>query len=181
MLQKSGDHWRPLGFFSGKLTDTESRYSTFDRDIGCPCSHQTFPPFLRRSSISTLDRSQTTCHCHFSCFSPHFTQTTSQFGIHFRVQRANFVIARFEKCRCQFFVPPKQNNHWISRCHSGGRSSGFQRDGRRAKPLPRNAAFAKRHIPQIGFPPNRHSTPGWRCFHRQFSPNCPTQIQKKHF
>jgi hypothetical protein len=30
MQQKSGDYWRPLGFFSRKLTDTESRYSTFD-------------------------------------------------------------------------------------------------------------------------------------------------------
>jgi hypothetical protein len=33
MQEKSGDHWRPLGFFSCKLTDTESRYSTFDRDL----------------------------------------------------------------------------------------------------------------------------------------------------
>jgi hypothetical protein len=24
-------------------------------------------------------------------------------------------------------------------------------------------------------------TPGWRRFHRQFSPNCSSQIQKKHF
>jgi hypothetical protein len=30
MQQKSGDHSSPLGFFSRKLTDTESRYSTFD-------------------------------------------------------------------------------------------------------------------------------------------------------
>jgi hypothetical protein len=30
MQQKSKDHWQPLGFFSRKLTDTESRYSTFD-------------------------------------------------------------------------------------------------------------------------------------------------------
>ncbi len=30
MCVKSGDHWRPLGFFSRKLTDTESRYLTFD-------------------------------------------------------------------------------------------------------------------------------------------------------
>ncbi len=29
MQQKSGEHWRPLGFFSRKLTDTESRYSIF--------------------------------------------------------------------------------------------------------------------------------------------------------
>jgi hypothetical protein len=33
MQQKSGNHWRPLGFFSHKLTDTESRYSTFDREL----------------------------------------------------------------------------------------------------------------------------------------------------
>jgi hypothetical protein len=33
MQQKSGDHWRPLGFFSRKLTDTESHYSTFDREL----------------------------------------------------------------------------------------------------------------------------------------------------
>jgi hypothetical protein len=33
MQQKSKDHWQPLGFFSRKLTDTESRYSTFDREL----------------------------------------------------------------------------------------------------------------------------------------------------
>ncbi len=33
MLQKSGNRWWPLGFFSRKLTDTESRYSTFDREL----------------------------------------------------------------------------------------------------------------------------------------------------
>jgi hypothetical protein len=33
MQQKSGDHWRPLGFYSRKLTDTESCYSTFDREL----------------------------------------------------------------------------------------------------------------------------------------------------
>jgi hypothetical protein len=31
--QKSGDHWRPLCFFSRKLTDTESRNSTFNRKL----------------------------------------------------------------------------------------------------------------------------------------------------
>ncbi len=33
MQQKSGNHWRPFGFFSWKLTDTESSYSTFDREL----------------------------------------------------------------------------------------------------------------------------------------------------
>jgi hypothetical protein len=27
------DHWQPLGFFSHKLTDKESRYSTFDHEL----------------------------------------------------------------------------------------------------------------------------------------------------
>jgi hypothetical protein len=33
MQQKLGDHWWPLGFSSRKLTDTESRYSTFDPEL----------------------------------------------------------------------------------------------------------------------------------------------------
>jgi hypothetical protein len=33
MQQKSGDHWQPLGFFSCKLTDMESHYSTFDCEL----------------------------------------------------------------------------------------------------------------------------------------------------
>jgi hypothetical protein len=44
-----------------------------------------FPPFLRRERLSTLDRSKTAYHHHFSCFSPHFTQTTTPLGIHFRI------------------------------------------------------------------------------------------------
>jgi hypothetical protein len=33
MQQKSGDHWRLLGFFSRKLTAMESCYSTFDHEL----------------------------------------------------------------------------------------------------------------------------------------------------
>jgi hypothetical protein len=33
MQQKSGNHWRPLGFFSRKLADTESRYFFFDLEL----------------------------------------------------------------------------------------------------------------------------------------------------
>ncbi len=114
-------------------------------------------------------------------FQPPFHQDNSAIWHSFRNSMCKFVFTWFEKCCCRFFVPPKSNNHWISRCHVGGRSSGFRRDGRRAKPLPGNAAFARRHIPQIGFPPDRRSTPGWRCFNRQFPPNLSPQIQKKHF
>ncbi len=44
------------------------------------------------------------------------------------LQCANVVFARFEKCGCRFFVPPKPNNHWISRRCVGGRPSGFGRE-----------------------------------------------------
>jgi hypothetical protein len=33
MQHKSGDHWCPLGFFSRKLTDKKSCYSTFDCEL----------------------------------------------------------------------------------------------------------------------------------------------------
>jgi hypothetical protein len=49
-----------------------------------------------------------------------------------------------------------------------------------SKAAARNAALVGRHITKIGFPPDRHSMPGWRCFHRQFLPYCPPQIQKNH-
>ncbi len=61
--------------------------------ISCPSSHQTFPPFLQRSSISTLDWSQTTCYCNFSCFSPHFTQTTAPWH-------------SFQNLMCKFCICP---------------------------------------------------------------------------
>jgi hypothetical protein len=31
--KKSGDHWHPLGFFSKKLNETESRYYTFYQEL----------------------------------------------------------------------------------------------------------------------------------------------------
>jgi hypothetical protein len=36
---------------------------------------------------------------------------------------------------------------------------------------PETAALARRHIAQIGFLPDRRSTPSWRCLRRQFSSN----------
>ncbi len=45
MQQKSGDHWRPLGFFSRKLTVTESRYSTFDHKLLAAHAHAAIKHF----------------------------------------------------------------------------------------------------------------------------------------
>lgn len=33
LQQKSGRNWEPLGFFSKKLSDTQQKYSTFDREL----------------------------------------------------------------------------------------------------------------------------------------------------
>ncbi len=41
-------------------------------------------------------------------FSPHFTQTTVPFGIHFRIQCANFVFAWFEKVVADFLSRPNK-------------------------------------------------------------------------
>ncbi len=116
----------------------------------------------------------------FLVFQPPFHPDNSAIWHSFQNLMCKFHIFPVKSC-CRFFVPPKPNNRWISRRCVGSRSIWFQRDGRWAKLFPRNAAFAGRHIPYIGFPPDRHSTPGWRCFHRQFLPNCSPQIQKKHF
>jgi hypothetical protein len=48
MQQKSGDQCRPFGFFSRKLTGTESRYSTFDRKLlAAQATIKHFRPFVK--------------------------------------------------------------------------------------------------------------------------------------
>ena len=51
LQQRSGRDWRPLGFFSRKLSPTESRYSTFDRELlGVFADFRHFCLFLRADS-----------------------------------------------------------------------------------------------------------------------------------
>jgi hypothetical protein len=57
MQQKSGDHWRPLGFFSRKLTDKESRYLTFDRKLlAAHAAIKHFRHFCEGRAFQSLDR-----------------------------------------------------------------------------------------------------------------------------
>jgi hypothetical protein len=82
MQQKSGDHWWPLGFFSCKLTDTESCYSTFDCKLLAAhaaikhfchfCEGCTFqlwtdhkPPVTAISLVSAPISSRQQCHLAF--------------------------------------------------------------------------------------------------------------------
>jgi hypothetical protein len=56
MQQKSGDHWRPLGFFSCKLIDTESHYSPFARELlAAQAAIKHFRHFCEGCVFSTLD------------------------------------------------------------------------------------------------------------------------------
>jgi hypothetical protein len=81
MQHKSGDHWQPLGFFSRKLRDTESHFSNFQcKLLAAQAAIKHFSHFCEDQAFS-----QTTCYCPFLCFSPHFTQTTTPFGIHLRI------------------------------------------------------------------------------------------------
>jgi hypothetical protein len=85
MQQKSGDHWFFLGFFSCKLTDTESRYSTFDRELlAANTAIKHFRHFCegRAFQLWTDHKPLVTA---ISRVSVSFHPTTAPFGIHFRI------------------------------------------------------------------------------------------------
>jgi hypothetical protein len=86
MQQKSKDHWQPLGFFSRKLTDTESRYSTFDCELLAAqeaikhfhhfCEGRLFQLWTEHKPLVTaLSRISTSI----------FPQTTAPLGVYFRI------------------------------------------------------------------------------------------------
>jgi hypothetical protein len=84
MQQKSGDHWRPLGFLSRKLTDTESRYSAFDRELlAAFTAIRHFHHFCGGQSFQhwTDHKPLVTALPHVSV--PHFALSTMPLGFHF--------------------------------------------------------------------------------------------------
>ncbi len=127
MQQKSEGHWQPLGFFSHKITDTESSYSTFDRELlAAHAAIKHFRHFCegRAFQLWTDHKPLVTA---ISCVSAPIAprqQRHLAFISEFNVQLL-YIFTQFEKCRFRFFVPPKPNNHWISRPYVGGRPSGF--------------------------------------------------------
>jgi len=52
--QRNGNDWQPLGFFSRKLTDAETRYSTYDRELLAAYSSTRYFIYLIEGHLITL-------------------------------------------------------------------------------------------------------------------------------
>jgi hypothetical protein len=184
MQQKSGDHWQPLGFFSRKLTHTESRFSTFDRELlAAHAAIKHFRHFCegRAFQLRTDHKPLATAiSCVLAPISPR-QQRHLAFISEFNVQilylpSLKNVVADFLSC-------PNQTTAGSVAATSAADPVDFEEMVAEQNRCPEMQRLLG-GIPKIGFPPDRRSTPGWRCFHRQFSPNCSPQIQKnilKHF
>jgi hypothetical protein len=70
-----------------------------------------------------------------------------------------------------FLSRPNQTATGSVAAMSAADSVDFEEMAHQAALLPVNAAVARQHITQVGFPPDRRSMPGWKCFHRHFSPH----------
>jgi hypothetical protein len=126
MQQKSGDHWQPLGFFSRKLTDTESRYSTFDRELlAAHAAIKHFRHFCegRAFQLWTDHKPFVTAISRVLAPISPTQQRHLAFISEFNVQLLN--LPGLKNVVADFLSPPKSNNRWISCCRVGGRSSGF--------------------------------------------------------
>jgi hypothetical protein len=126
MQQKTKDHWQPLGFFSRKLTDTESRYSTFDRELLVAqaaikhfrhfCEGRLFqlwtdhkPLVTAISRVSTPISPRQQCHLAF----------ISEFNVQL------LYLPGLKNVVADFMSRPPPPHHWNSRRHRGSRSSRF--------------------------------------------------------
>ncbi len=74
MQQKSGDHWQPLGFSHVNSQTRNHVIPLLIVNYWLPMQPSNISAIFAKVKHFNLDRSQTTCHCHFSCFSPYFTQ-----------------------------------------------------------------------------------------------------------
>jgi hypothetical protein len=107
MQQKSNDYWRPLGFFSRKLSDTEYRYSPFDRLLlAADAAIQHFSLFLQRSSVPALYRPQTPCHCTVSCHGPYFAVTAATFAFISQFNVQMLYLPGLKNVVADFLSPP---------------------------------------------------------------------------
>jgi hypothetical protein len=167
--QKSGDHWRPLGFFSRKLTDTESRYSTFDREL-----------LAARAAIK---------HFRHFCEGQAFQLWTDHKPLVTAISRASAPISHRQQRHLAFisefnvqilYLPCLKNvvADFLSRPNqitAGSVATALATDP---------VDFEEMAAEQNRCPATQRLLGGTSlklAFHRQFSPHSSPQIQKKHF
>jgi hypothetical protein len=85
MQQISGDHWQPLGFFSRKLTNMESRYSTFDHELLELRQQLNISAIFAKIELFTFKQITNHLLLSFPVFQPLFLSATTPFGVHFRI------------------------------------------------------------------------------------------------
>jgi hypothetical protein len=132
MQQKSGDHWQPLGFFSPKLTDTESRCSTFDCELlAAQAAIKNFRHFCkgRVFQLWTNHKPLVTALSRVSIPISPRQQCQLSFISEFNVQL--LYLPGLKNDVANFLSHPPPTDHQISHRHNGGRSGRLQRDGRR--------------------------------------------------
>jgi hypothetical protein len=181
MQQKSGDHWCCFGFFSKKLNSTESHYSTFDQELlaaylsihhfchfceGCQFQLWTgHKPLLTSMSQVTPPRSP--CQQHQLAF-------TSEFNVQM------LYLPGLQNVLANFLSRPTSVPGNVAAV-TATVPANFRGNGRRAKPLLRNAALARRNIPSNCFFKSGQPAPSQRCVHRCFSSCGTNKVPKIHF
>jgi hypothetical protein len=126
MQQKSGDLWRPLGFFSRKLTYTESRYSTFDRELlATHAAIKYFRHFCEGLAFQlwTDHKPLVTAISHVSAPISPRQQRHLAFISEFNVQL--LYLPGLKNVVADSLSHPNQTSHWISCRHVGGGPSGL--------------------------------------------------------
>ncbi len=126
MQQKTKDHWQPLGFFSRKLTDTESCYSTFDRELlAAQAAIKHFRHFCEGClfQLWTEHKPLVTAISRVSTPISPIQQRHLAFISEFNVQL--LYLPGLKNVVAVFMSRPPPTHHWNSRRHGGGGSSGF--------------------------------------------------------
>ncbi len=182
MQQNSRDHWRPLGFFSRKLTDKESRYFTFDRELLAAhaaikhfrhfCEGQAFQLWTDHKPLVTaiyrVSAPISPRHQHHLAFIPEFD-----------VQMLYLPCLKNEVA--DFLSRPNQATTRSVAAVSAADPVDFEEMAAKQNHCPETQRLLGGTSLKFAFRRTGAQRLAWRCFHRQFSPNCSPQIQKKHF
>ncbi len=175
MQQKSGDHWWPLGFFSRKLTDTKTRFSTFDRELWLPMQPSNISAIFAKVELFNFGQIINHLSLPFLVFQPSFHPDNSAIWHTFQSLIGKCCIYPVWKMLLPIFCPAQSNYHWISRRGIGGRPSGFRTDGPETQRLLGGTSL------KLAFRQTGAQRLAGDVSTGNFSPNCSPQIQKKHF